>query len=507
MLADDNADMRDYVRKLLARRYDVEAVADGEAALKAIARVKPDLVLSDIMMPRLDGMQLLARLRANHETSTLPIILLSARAGEESSVEGMQAGADDYLIKPFSARELLARVEAHVKIARLRRDSEQALRDEQERWNLAAHGGRFGQWRLDLVTNAADLSTGCKANFGLGPEEEASAERIFTLIHPDDSEQVTARLRQAIAERNAFEVEYRVIWPDGSLHWINARGTASYAPDGTPLKMVGVALEITERKRVEEHMRMLVAELDHRVKNTLATVSAMVSHTLQARQSVPDFAAALEGRLRSMAATHELLSAHRWQGVSLSELVRRELAPYAARNNSEAGGPEVVLRAEAGQGARLRQRRAQQRLESPPRGLARAWRDERERCDLARGQLLHHPSGERERLEDAGVALDKAEHRARLARVGERAHAHAARARSCPLDEGAPACALGQCREQRGLGILRHHDQYGVERCGEALAQARAARDFKGLWRGQHRHRSTAAAARCVRARLLDRRQ
>ena len=349
VLADDNADMRDYVQKLLARRYDVEAVADGEAALKAIARVKPDLVLSDIMMPRLDGMQLLVRLRADPETSTLPIILLSARAGEESSVEGMQAGADDYLIKPFSARELLARVEAHVKIARLRRDSEQALRDEQERWNLAAHVGRFGQWHLDLVTNAVDFSASCKANFGLGPEEQASSERIYTLIHPDDREQVTARLRQAMAERNAYEVEYRVIWPDGSLHWINARGTASYAPDGTPLKMVGVTLDITERKRTEEYMRMLVAELDHRVKNTLATVNAVVSHTQQARQSVPDFAAALEGRLRSMAATHELLSAHWWQGVPLSELVRRELAPYAARNNAEVSGPEVVLRAEAGQ--------------------------------------------------------------------------------------------------------------------------------------------------------------
>jgi two-component sensor histidine kinase len=113
--------------------------------------------------------------------------------------------------------------------------------------------------------------------------------------------------------------------------------------------MVGVTLEITERKRFEEYMRRLVAELDHRVKNTLATVSAVVSHTRQARQSVPDFAAALEGRLRSMAATHELLGAHWWQGVSLSELVRRELAPYAARNNAEAGGPEVVLRPEAGQ--------------------------------------------------------------------------------------------------------------------------------------------------------------
>src|SRR5262249_37846710 len=126
-----NADMRDYVRRLLAARYDVEAVADGAAALAAIARRKPDLVLSDVMMPRLDGMQLLARLRADPHNSTVPVIMLSSRAGEESRVEGMQAGADDYLIKPFSARELLARVEAHVKMARFRQQSEQAIRESE----------------------------------------------------------------------------------------------------------------------------------------------------------------------------------------------------------------------------------------------------------------------------------------------------------------------------------------------------------------------------------------
>jgi two-component sensor histidine kinase len=112
---------------------------------------------------------------------------------------------------------------------------------------------------------------------------------------------------------------------------------------------VGIVRDITERKRAEERQRVLVAELDHRVKNTLATVSSVVSHTRQGRRSVPDFAAALEGRLRSMAATHELLSARWWQGVSLTELIRRELAPYAAPNNTEVGGPEVMLRAEAGQ--------------------------------------------------------------------------------------------------------------------------------------------------------------
>jgi CheY-like chemotaxis protein len=128
--ADDNADMRDYVRRLLAPLYDVEAVPDGEAALAAARARSPDLVLSDVMMPRLDGFGLLAALRADPRTSTTPVILLSARAGEESRVEGLQAGADDYLIKPFSARELLARVGAHVEMNRLRREAsrrEQAL--------------------------------------------------------------------------------------------------------------------------------------------------------------------------------------------------------------------------------------------------------------------------------------------------------------------------------------------------------------------------------------------
>ena len=106
---------------------------------------------------------------------------------------------------------------------------------------------------------------------------------------------------------------------------------------------------MTDRKRVEEQQRVLLSELDHRVKNALATVSAVVSHTRQGSRSVANFVEALEGRIRSMATTHELLSARWWQGVSLTELVRRELAPYATRNYTEINGPEVVLRAEAGQ--------------------------------------------------------------------------------------------------------------------------------------------------------------
>ena len=112
--------MRDYVRRLLSARYDVEAVADGEAALVAARARRPDLVLADVMMPQLDGFGVLHALRADPQTRTLPVILLSARAGEESRIEGLEAGADAYLVKPFSARELLAHVEAHLELGRLR---------------------------------------------------------------------------------------------------------------------------------------------------------------------------------------------------------------------------------------------------------------------------------------------------------------------------------------------------------------------------------------------------
>ena len=127
LLADDNADMREYLRRLLAPKYDVVAVPDGETALGFARYEDFDLVLSDVMMPKLDGFGLLKALRADERTLTIPFILLSARAGEEAHVEGLGAGADDYLVKPFSARELLVRVEAHLNLQRIRRESEAAM--------------------------------------------------------------------------------------------------------------------------------------------------------------------------------------------------------------------------------------------------------------------------------------------------------------------------------------------------------------------------------------------
>jgi signal transduction histidine kinase len=126
LIADDNADMRAYLVKLLAPRWTVDAVGDGQAALESVLESPPDLLISDVMMPKMDGIALLRALRANPKTRTIPILLLSARAGEEALVSGLDTGADDYLVKPFSARELVTRIQTHLELARTRRAAESA---------------------------------------------------------------------------------------------------------------------------------------------------------------------------------------------------------------------------------------------------------------------------------------------------------------------------------------------------------------------------------------------
>ncbi|MGN6105017.1 MAG: ATP-binding response regulator, partial [Kofleriaceae bacterium] len=119
LIVDDNADMRRYLARLLGKRWSVELASDGYAALASIRKRKPTLVLSDVMMPGLDGFGLLRELRGDPATRSLPVILLSARAGDEAHIEGLEAGADDYVVKPFSARELVARIASRLELHRL----------------------------------------------------------------------------------------------------------------------------------------------------------------------------------------------------------------------------------------------------------------------------------------------------------------------------------------------------------------------------------------------------
>jgi signal transduction histidine kinase/DNA-binding response OmpR family regulator len=128
LLVDDNADMRSYLRRLLSAHWNVITAADGMEALEILKTSRPDLVVSDVMMPRLDGFGLLAAIREDKNTDDLPVVMLSARAGEEARLEGINARANDYLVKPFTARELIARVRAQIVVSKLQREAKAAIR-------------------------------------------------------------------------------------------------------------------------------------------------------------------------------------------------------------------------------------------------------------------------------------------------------------------------------------------------------------------------------------------
>ena len=356
LVADDNADMRNYIRRILASvRCDVEAVSDGMAALEAARRPEPpDLVLSDVMMPRLDGFGLVRSLRADPRTEGIPVILLSARAGEEARVEGLNVGADDYLIKPFSGRELVARVEGSLRLARARREAaqaerlflEQALDMTRDRLALALKSAQMGMYDWDLVTDSLTWSPTCKALFGKPVDAAISYSIFLETLHPDDRERVDHAARQSLdpGEKVPFDTEYRVVWPDGSVHWIMARGKVYFENDA-PARFTGTVAEVSVQKEIETRLRVLVDELSHRVKNTLAVVQSITEQTFKTGNELPGVRLALIGRLRALAETHTLLTRANWESVNIAKLLERATNHLAVAEAGRfiANGPDVKL--------------------------------------------------------------------------------------------------------------------------------------------------------------------
>ena len=215
LLTDDNADMRAYVARLLSVRHDVEAVADGQAALEAALERRPDLILTDIMMPRLDGFGLIKAIRDNESLRDLPIIVLSARAGEEASIEGLAAGADDYLIKPLSARELMARVEAALTLTRLRGETNEVIRETSERLQAALAASGTGTFRWTFGDNALIWDDELYSLFDIEAGQCLTLEKFIALVHPEDRAAVRKRRERCVSRGADFDMEYRVILQDG----------------------------------------------------------------------------------------------------------------------------------------------------------------------------------------------------------------------------------------------------------------------------------------------------
>ena len=232
-----------------------------------------------------------------------------------------------------------------------RRKSEDRLAERNAQFDLAQSAARVGTYTYDNISRTMQLSGASAAIFGL-PQSitEITSDDWRSRVHPDDLPRLAAERRHAFKKRQPELVgEFRIVRPRGEVRWIEARAINSYDGGGRACRMVGVYIDITERRQAEDHKSLLIAELDHRVKNTLACVAALAHSTRDTAKSMDDFVRVLDGRIQSLANTHSLLSRNRWQGVSIAELVRGELAPCMKDGNTLIDGPDTILAAEATQ--------------------------------------------------------------------------------------------------------------------------------------------------------------
>jgi len=299
LVVDDNADMCDYIGRLLGDDYDVSFARDGEQGSLMALRTVPDLVLTDVMMPVLDGVGLVRRLRDDVRTRTVPIIMLSARAGEEARVAGLQSGADDYLTKPFTAAELSARVATHVKMARKRKEAElreRELRGAAERAQVELQNER--KRLAEVFQNAPAFIAVLR-----GPEF------VFEMTNPQYERVIGNRdilnkpIREALPEveqqgivtllRNVYETGEPYIAHGYRVNLARSAGGALeecffdfvYQPilesDETVSRIIVLGIDMTERHRAQDAlvrteklaaMGRLAASIAHEINNPLASV-------------------------------------------------------------------------------------------------------------------------------------------------------------------------------------------------------------------------------------------
>ena len=330
LVADDNADMRDYVRRLLETRgYEVETAPDGIAALAAAMARPPDLVLSDAMMPGIDGFALLKRIRADPRTREIPVIMVSARAGEESKIEGLDAGADDYVVKPFSARELFARVDSAIRLALVRREAAAAMRAEGLRMQHMFEQApgfiailRGPEHVFEFANESYMRLVGDRALVGRSVRDafpELVGQGFYELL---DQVYATGQRfvgrKMPIALRDREDNEPVMAFLDFIYEPVTSAGGA----------ITGIFVEgydVTDRARQERHLNLLIDELNHRVKNTLAIVQGIARQTFRGVGAPDERLAAFEGRLAALAAAHGLLTRANWVSADLEAIVTETL--------------------------------------------------------------------------------------------------------------------------------------------------------------------------------------
>jgi two-component sensor histidine kinase/DNA-binding response OmpR family regulator len=362
----------DQPAKLLS--YEVILEELGENLIKAnsphealgiLLKTDVAVVLIDVVMPQIDGFQLAAMIREHPRFQKLAIIFVSGvQIADTDHLRGYEIGAVDYVTVPVVPEVLRAKVRVFIDLYRKTRQLEtlnaeleqrvaartaeleaqtEKLRQSEERRSIALSAGDMGSWEVDLSTGHIEWDDGPYRIFDVDPATfRPTVERIEAMMHPDDRERnsVTGIVASGASR---FQVEFRIVRPSGEVRWCYGAGIISRDPEGKPVRMNGVTVDVTDRKRAEERQLLLAREVDHRAKNMLAVVLSVLRLTKAA--TTADFISTVEGRIHALAATHNLLSATRWQGANLRQIVDEEMAPYRAdhRERVLADGPAAML--------------------------------------------------------------------------------------------------------------------------------------------------------------------
>ena len=336
LLADDNADMRGYVQRLLKEHFHVVSAENGKSALEKALLKRPDLVLTDVMMPEMDGFQLLAALRDHPSTKTVPVIMLSARAGEEARIEGLEATADDYLTKPFTSRELIARVDAHLKMARLR---QQAAEHEAVLTNEVRKAQRLAGETLEHIPDAYFMFDRDFRILHMNPAAEELmkgglrpqlGDSVWDLYPTIIGTEVEVNLRLAMDDRLSIEFEY-CYQPWG--RWLQHRvypnpgeGIVLFVRDTTEARKTEQALRRSEQLAAAGR---LAVSISHEINNPLEALTNLLYLAKADADLPPD--------------TRELLEVADRELQRLSHIAARSLKFYRQRTAPAYASLEEIL--------------------------------------------------------------------------------------------------------------------------------------------------------------------
>nr|WP_094975541.1 HWE histidine kinase domain-containing protein [Bradyrhizobium symbiodeficiens]AWM06176.1 PAS domain S-box protein [Bradyrhizobium symbiodeficiens] len=338
--------------------------SSGREALEVLLKTEIAVILVDVCMPELDGFELAAMIREHPRFQKTAMIFISAiQVSDIDRLRGYEMGAVDYVPVPVVPEVLRAKIKVFAELYRKTRELERLnreledrvrartaelenstarLRESEQRRSMAIAAGKMGSWDWDWISGDWMWDEGQYRIFGVSPESFAvNPANVQALLHPDDVDQ----LRKAVAEFNkgtrAYETEFRILRPDGEVRWCVGTAAATVDDSSRVVRVSGVTVDITERKRAEERQNLLAREVDHRAKNALALAQSIVR--LTRADEVKAYVNAVEGRINALARVHTILSLSSWQGAELSRLIDEELAPYSLGGQIVLAGPEVQL--------------------------------------------------------------------------------------------------------------------------------------------------------------------